>query len=243
MIARSVKSVYYLALKDMRAYYFKPPNISWGLLFPVAFSLAFYVRAPGDFRSLAPGLLALTALFGATSMEAIVITFEKRVGALERLLLAPISLPALLLGKLLGGAAFGFLTSLTVMLALVIILGIELARPLVTVVALATAAFTFAALGAFVSVSVKEIFEAQTLANFFRFPMLFLSGVFVPVAALPAPLQLVSRFLPLTYAVNAITLAIAGGDSAGLLLNTAVLALFGVGLFGLSTIVFKRQLD
>jgi ABC-2 type transport system permease protein len=40
-------------------------------------------------------------------MEAIVIVFERRIGAMERLMLAPIRLPALLAGKLLGGMAFG----------------------------------------------------------------------------------------------------------------------------------------
>ena len=81
-------------LKDLQAYYFKPPNISWGILFPFAFVLAFAIRNPGDLRALVPGLLALTLLFGTSSMEAIVIVFERRIGSLERLLLAPVRLPA-----------------------------------------------------------------------------------------------------------------------------------------------------
>jgi ABC-2 type transport system permease protein len=58
-------------------------------------------------RELVPGLLALTLLFGTSSMEAIVIVFERRIGSLERLFLAPVRLPALLAGKLLGGMVFG----------------------------------------------------------------------------------------------------------------------------------------
>jgi ABC-2 type transport system permease protein len=51
-------------LKDLRAYYLKPPNISWGILFPFAFMLAFVIRTPrvggraGDLGGLIPGLLA-----------------------------------------------------------------------------------------------------------------------------------------------------------------------------------------
>ena len=101
MILDDLRCIAAIVLKDLRAYYFKPPNISWGMLFPFAFLLAFSIRSPGDLKELVPGLLALTLLFGATSMEAIVITFERRIGALERLLLAPMRLPALLLGKLL----------------------------------------------------------------------------------------------------------------------------------------------
>ena len=50
---------------------------------------------------------------------------------------------------------------------------------LILVLLLSSAAFS--ALGAFVSVAVREVFEAQTLANFVRFPMMFLGGVFVPL--------------------------------------------------------------
>ncbi len=73
--------------KDLKAYYFKPPNISWGILFPLVLALSFSLRNPEGLVELAPGLIAMAVLFGTTSMEAIVITFEKRVGALERLFL------------------------------------------------------------------------------------------------------------------------------------------------------------
>jgi ABC-2 type transport system permease protein len=43
---------------------------------------------------------------------------------------------------------------------------------------------------------------AQPLGALVFYPMLGLCGLFVPVAALPAPLQLVARALPLTYAVS-----------------------------------------
>src|SRR4030067_2309683 len=95
MLADNLRGLLYIAWKDLRAYYFKPPNISWGILFPFAFVLAFALRNPGDTRDLVPGLLGLTLLFGPSSMEAIVIVFERRMGPLERLMLAPVSLAAL----------------------------------------------------------------------------------------------------------------------------------------------------
>jgi ABC-2 type transport system permease protein len=51
-------------------------------------------------------------------------------------------------------------------------------------------------------VSVKEVFEAQTLLNLPRFFMVFLCGVVYPVSALPEALQLLARLLPLTYTVQ-----------------------------------------
>lgn len=47
--------------KDMRNYYLKPPNISWGIIFPVSWSLMFILRSatPVDIRDLLPGVMAL----------------------------------------------------------------------------------------------------------------------------------------------------------------------------------------
>ncbi len=123
MLADDLRGILYLALKDLRSYYLKPPNVSWGILFPFAFVLAFAIRNPGDVRSLVPGLVALTVLFGTTSMEAIVIVFERRIGSLERLLLAPMRLPALLAGKLLGGMVFGLTVTLVVLVMALAVYG------------------------------------------------------------------------------------------------------------------------
>jgi len=80
------------------------------------------------------------------------------------------------------------------------------------------------ALGVLVSVSIKEMFEAQTLANAFRFPMMFLGGVFVPVASLPLGLQIVVSGRALTYAVEVLYVAISGGKVSLAMLDLAVLA-------------------
>ena len=238
-----LRGIFYIALKDLRAYYLKPPNISWGILFPGALTLAFYVRNPGGIRELAPGLLAMTALFSATSMEAIVITFERRVGALERLLLAPISLPALLAGKVLGGVVFG-LTITTVVAAVAVIgWGAPGLNPLALALALVLSTAVFSALGALVSVAVREVFEAQTLANFIRFPMIFLCGVFVPLASLPPALRAVAHGLPLTYAVRAIQQALFASDPLEMALDLAILAAFAAGLFLVAARVLARRLE
>jgi ABC-2 type transport system permease protein len=243
MLADDLRGVFYIALKDLRAYYFKPPNISWGIMLPFAFILAFAIRNPGDLRELVPGLLALTILFGTSSMEAIVITFEQRIGALERLLLAPVRLPALLAGKLLGGMAFGLAVTLVVLVIALAVFGVGGVNWLLLILALLLSAAAFSALGAFVSVAVKEIFEAQTLANFIRFPMMFLGGVFVPVNSLPPGLQVVARALPLTYSVEALRAALSGGSPVRALLDLAALAAFAVVLFALAARVLARRLD
>jgi ABC-2 type transport system permease protein len=243
MLADDLRGMYYIALKDLRAYYFKPPNISWGILLPFAFVLAFAIRNPGDLRELVPGLLALTLLFGTSSMEAIVIVFERRIGSLERLLLAPVRLPALLAGKLLGGMFFGLTVTLVVLGIMLAVFGVSGVNWLLLILALLLSAAAFSALGALVSVAVKEVFEAQTLANFVRFPMMFLGGVFVPVAALPQGLQILARALPLTYTVEALRAALGIGTAEHAILDLSVLAGFAVILFALAVRILGRRLE
>jgi len=234
--------LFYIALKDLRAYYLKPPNISWGVLFPGALILAFAIRTPGDLRALAPGLVAMTALFSATSMEAIVITFERRIGALERLLLAPITLPAMLAGKVLGGVLFGLTVSTVVLIGVIAGFGLAAWRLIPALIAVLLATVAFSALGALVSVAVQEVFEAQTLANFLRFPMIFLCGVFVPLQRLPVALQVLARALPLTYAVEALEDALLRPSWPSATDQMALVG-FAALFFVLAVAILRRRLD
>jgi ABC-2 type transport system permease protein len=97
------------------------------------------------------GLLGLTILFGTSSMEAIVITFERHTGAFERLLLAPVRLPALLAGKMLGGMVFGLTVTLAVLMVVLIAFGADGVNWPMLFLALLFSAAAFSALGAFVS--------------------------------------------------------------------------------------------
>jgi len=236
--------MYHILLKDLKAYYFKPPNISWGILFPLVLALSFTIRNPEGLADLAPGLVAMAALFGTTSMEAIVITFEKRIGALERLLLAPVSLSTILLGKVLGGAVFGIIISSVMTLIALLFLDMTIIHPLLFTASLLLTVLAHSALGALVAVSVKEVFEAQTLSNYFRFPMVFLCGVFLPVEAMPLPIQLVARFLPLTYTIEAFRQTLSISPSLTLLLrDLIVLSLFLISFQILATRMLKKSME
>jgi ABC-2 type transport system permease protein len=96
-------------------------------------------------------------------------------------------------------------------------------------------------LGLFIAVSVKEVFEAQTFSNFFRFPMIFLCGLFIPVQALPLFLRPLSYILPLTYGADILKSSINQSGYMGLPLNFVILLGFSVALFALSMRNVKRK--
>lgn len=244
MFKEEVKGLLYIALKDLKMYYFKPPNVSWGIMFPIVMTLAFILRNPSDAKDLASGLIAMSILFAATSAEAIVIVFERRTRTFERLLLAPLSLQAILFGKVIGGVIFGFIMSSVFLVGSVIFLGVPFSNTIFLLASLALSVFVFSAFGTLISVAVKEIFDATTLANFFRFPMIFICGVFIPVSALPSFLHPIAYVLPLTYSVDLIRFFITGSyDIVQPTVCVIVLIFYSIVLFYLSVWVLKRRIE
>jgi len=237
-------AIWNIVLKDMRAYYFKPPNISWGLIFPIAWTGMFFIKSGGgldQILTLLPGVVAVSVLFGTTSMLAVTVTFEKKARSFEHLLLAPISLELLMLAKTSGAILFGVANAFVpIALAafLVDLSGIAWAATLAAVALIAVVS-TF--LGLFIAVSVSEIFEAQTFSNFFRFPMIFLCGLFFPIDALPVLIRPLSYMVPLTYGVDILHGAILQGNTMPLALDFAVIGIFCVTLFFISVSNIHRK--
>lgn len=109
----------------------------------------------------------------------------------------------------------------------------------ITAVLLISVASTF--LGLFIAVAVSEVFEAQTFSNFFRFPMVFLCGLFFPIANLPLLLQAVAYLLPLTYGADALHGAVHGGNQLPVALDLLILCACCAGLFVLSLFNIRRR--
>jgi len=138
---------------------------------------------------------------------------------------------------------FGLTVTLVVLVVSLAIFGAAGTNWLILFLALILSATAFSALGAFVSVAVREVFEAQTLANFIRFPMMFLGGVFVPLESMPPALQFVARFLPLTYSVEALRVALSGGSWRTAVLDLGALAGFSLALFLLAVYTLARRTE
>jgi len=223
-----------IMLKDLRAYYLKPPNISWGLIFPIAWTGMFFIKSGsglGSIPGLLPGVIALSVLFGTTSMLSVTITFEKKNRSFERLLLAPISLELLMLAKTGGSIMFGIFNATVPILLALFLADLGQVAWLTTLLAIFLIAVVSTFLGLFIAVSVSEVFEAQTFSNFFRFPMIFLCGLFFPVESLPLLLRPLAYLLPLTYGVDLLRGAIEGKNSLPFWLDIGLISIFGVALF------------
>lgn len=233
-----------ILLKDMRTYYLKPPNVSWGIIFPLAWTGMFFIRSGsglGSISTLLPGVVSVSILFGTTSMLAVTVTFEKKNHSFDRLLMAPIPLQLLMLAKTSGAIMFGTINAFVpvVMAAFLIDLSGVAWWSFISAVFLIAVASTF--LGLFIAVAVSEVFEAQTFSNFFRFPMIFLCGLFFPVEKLPVLLQPLSYAFPLTYGADVLHGAVHGRHAMPFSLDLAILGAFCIGLFAISLHNIRRR--
>jgi len=230
--------------KDMRAYYLKPPNISWGIIFPLAWTGMFFIRSGSGLESilsLLPGVMTISILFGTTSMLAVTITFEKRSRSFERLLLAPISLELLMLAKTSGAIVFGVVNAFVPIIIAAFLTDLSGIAWSLVIPAIILIGIVSTFLGLFIAVSVSEIFEAQTFSNFFRFPMIFLCGLFFPIMSLPIFIRPLSYVLPVTYGVDILHGAINGEHIMSFTLDFIILGAFCIFLFVLSLRNIKHR--
>jgi len=240
---KALRVAWNILLKDMKTYYLKPPNISWGILFPLAWMLMMFLKTNGTLNIAAsfPGIIALSIIFGTTSMLAVTITFERKSRSFERLLIAPISIELFILAKTTGAILFGIFNSLLPILLSVFYFHVSVNHWGVLSLGVVLLSVISTLLGLFISVSSKEVFEAQTYSNFFRFPIIFLSGLFVPIAALPLILKPLAFILPVTYGVDIIRYASNGSNIFSVALNMIIISVFCLFLFYVSIFNIKRK--
>ena len=101
---------------------------------------------------------------------------------------------------------------------------------------------TFLALGYVVASFASTEDAANGMTSIIQFPMMFLSGVFFPIQAMPDALQAVARALPLTYLADALRQVMVGGAPfAPLGVCAAVLVGWLAVCFGIASRKFRWQ--
>jgi ABC-2 type transport system permease protein len=149
-----------------------------------------------------PGVLCIAVLFTAM-VSAASLVWDRELGFLQEMLVAPVSRTSILLGKCLGGASIAASQGV-LLLALAGLVGVPY-DPLLLLGAvgmLVLLAFAVSAFGMLVTVSIKQAQTFTWVMQMVVFPMVFLSGALYPVAHLPAWLEVLNRINPLTYAVD-----------------------------------------
>lgn len=149
-----------------------------------------------------PGVLCNAVMF-SSMLSATSLVWDRELGFLRELTVAPVSRASILLGKCLSGTLVGASQGVIV-LALAGLVGVPY-HPLVVLGALGLAlllAFTVTSFSLLVAVSIKQAQTFSSVMQMLVIPMFFVSGAFYPVSGLPTWLAILNRIDPLTYAVD-----------------------------------------
>jgi ABC-2 type transport system permease protein len=237
-----VAQAWTVAVKDVRVYYFTPPMIMFGLLLPFFLFFSFSIK-----RSVPPEvgvarLLALTSFFTASSAGPVIIPLERRVGTYDRLLAAPMSLATLLLGKALVGTFFAVLVSVVPLLVGVFWLRVPIADVGLLVVGLPLSSLAFSAFGLlFASLPARSVGSIMMPSTLIRWPLLFISGVFVPLAEMAPWARVLSYLSPLTYTQDLMNHAVPDLGYLSPWLDLALLPLLTLGFLAVAARLHHRS--
>ena len=114
--------------------------------------------------------------------------------------------------------------------------------PLLAAVFVALGAVSFLALGYVLASFTRTEEAANGITQVVQFPMMFLSGVFFPIEAMPQFLQSIARLIPLTYLADALRQVMVGGTAfAPLWVCAAVLLGWLVVCFAIASRKFRWQ--
>jgi ABC-2 type transport system permease protein len=196
------------------------------------------------FDFVAPGIMALTVMMSVMTGLPAAISQEKEIGTMDGMMVAPINRLSIILGKTLSQTARGMLQGVIILVLAILLFGVVVQGSLILVFALLLlGVFSFVGLGIVITSFAKDQQTATMLITTLMFPMMFLSGVFFPIQQMPWYMQDVSKFLPLTYASDALRKVMVLGASVGDIgTDLVILIAFGVVMTAIALPVFRRQM-
>ena len=231
--------------KNLKIYYLKGPVIIFGMLIPLFFFLAFWLGREMSSLTLGAGLVGMSIWFTSTSISPVITPWETRTGTLGRLVSSPIKVSWVLFGDILASALVGIIISFVPLIITIFILNLSVLSPVIIIISLVLGSLCFSSIGVLMaSLPTDTPSDVMMLSSLVKFPLVFISGIFIPIKALPGWGQVISKFSPLTYLTTLIRGNI-GSETITLndsLLNIGVLVVFLIFFTKLAVVFHKRTL-
>jgi len=192
-----------------------------------------------------PGLIGALLMQTTITAMAVSVVREREKGTLEALIVSPIRRWELLLGKIIPNlvVAYGQMTMALLVARFVFDVPIRGSLPLLYVLA---AAFMLGTLGIgiFLSAVSRTVPQAMQLTFLTFLPSIYLSGLLFPIEGMPVAAQYLSAVIPLTYFLRIVRGIVLKGVGFSYLWPSLIpLMIFGVTIFSLAVLKFRKTLD
>jgi len=208
-IFEQLKKSLVISKKDLSIYYLKGPVIIYGLLLPAFLFIAFAVGRNLSTSFLIPGLLAMGLFFTSAAIGPMIAPWETRMRTFERLVSTPIAPWAIILGDVIASFLFGLFVSTFILLTGIILLGLNIVS-LYLIIGTLLAAFCFSSFGLLLSAPPTDNpSNIMMLSNLIKFPLIFISGIFTPIAKMGS-FKIVSYMSPLSYYTDLVRYSVKG---------------------------------
>lgn len=193
---------------------------------------------------LVPAVLAMTIMFSCMFGMGESIAGERERGELARLFMTPTSVTTVVGGKIISKLIIETVRALILIIAAIILFGIIIKGSMgLTLLLLVLSALCFVGFGIMISARVSTQEDYMQMVMPFTMPMMFVSGVFYPLATMPWIFQKIAYLVPLTYANDALRSVMLKGASLGdIWVDVAVLAGFTIVFFALGVTKFNRDI-
>ena len=213
------------------------------ILEPIKTDVQSIVSGGGSyFDFVAPGFIGLGVMMSGLTAVGAAIAREREVGTMDGLLMAPISRTSIIMGKTLAQTIRNLLQGGLIILLAILVFGVNVrGNPFLIIMILVLGTLSFLGLGILATSIAREQESAQFILGFLQFPMMFLSGILFPIEQMPVPLQMVSKVLPLTYAIDALRkVMILGVGIDAIIFPLTILVVIGVVTVTLGVPLFDR---
>ena len=191
-----------------------------------------------------PGIAAMLLVVVTTIVTAMGLSREREQGTLEQVAVTPIPPAWLLAGKMTPFVFIGFFDVLLLIASGVWVFDVPL-RGNLGVLALGTLVYLLSTLGVGLLVSSISTTQQQSFLGglLFTLPAVMLSGIMTPIDAMPPWMQAITLLNPLRYYQElARANLMKGAGLADVWPQLLALLAFGVAIFGLATVRFRKRL-
>ena len=181
-----------------------------------------------------PGILAQSVLFIAI-FYGIAVIWERDLGIVHKFLASPAPRSALILGKALSASERG-LSQAVIVYLLALLVGVNInwnpVAVLGVVVAVILGSALFSTFSLIIACIVRTRERFMGIGQLLTMPLFFASNAIYPISIMPRWLQVVSRWNPLTYEVDALRpLMVIGGLSVYGLTEDMIALVVGLVIF------------
>lgn len=240
-VVRLVNTTWVVASKDMRLYYLRPGTLMFGVLFPLFLFLSFAVGRDLSADVMIPALVAISLFFGSSSTGPMAIPTERKTKTYERLLVSPTPPLGILLGQTLGGFIFGLIFSMVPVLLGLFWFDLTVNSVIGLIIAMALSSFVFSSLGImFAAIPTENPGDVMMMLNFVRLPLIFISGLFIPLDSLGSVGVMLATFSPLTYTNDLLRWSMGGGNYFDPMLDLIGLLIFSIIFLAVGAFLHER---